>query len=101
VFANISALALYFGCAAAAWRLHAGDRSPDSAPSPAIRLAPWLAAAVIAWLLTGVTRGEWLAFGACIAVASAGYVATRRIRRDAWTSSEPPEIRLDTGNPSR
>jgi amino acid transporter len=77
VFANIAALALYFGCAAAAWRLHSADPA-GVPPSPAVRAAPWLAGAVIAWLLTGVTRGEWLAFGACVAVATVIYVATRR-----------------------
>jgi amino acid transporter len=78
VFANISALALYFGCAAAAWRLHSADRSPGTAPSLPVRVAPWLAGAVIAWLLTGVTRTEWLAFWMCVAVATVIYVVTRR-----------------------
>jgi len=32
---------------------------------------------VILWLLTGLTRGEWIGFGACIAVASALYAVAR------------------------
>lgn len=71
---NIAALALYFGCALAAWRLHAMDPS-GAAPSPVMRVAPWLACAVIAWLLTGVTRWEWVAFGVCVAVATVVYIA--------------------------
>jgi amino acid transporter len=76
VLANISALALYFGCAVAAWRLHAAD-APGAAPRRVIRVAPWLACGVIGWLLTGVTPGEWLAFALCVSAASLVYVASR------------------------
>jgi APA family basic amino acid/polyamine antiporter len=65
ILANVSALALYFGCAAAAWKI---GRSP---------VVPVLACAVIAWLLTGLTIDEWLAFGACLVAASAIYLARR------------------------
>lgn len=65
ILANISALALYAGCALAAWKLR---------PNP----VPWLALGVIIWLLTGVTRGEWLALGVCLAVAAVLYVAAKR-----------------------
>ena len=67
IFANIAALALYFGCAVASWRLRAAPTN----------IIPWLACAVIIWLLTGVTRNEWLAFWACVAVASLIYALTR------------------------
>ena len=70
ILANIAALALYFGCAVASWKLRAS----------AANVVPWLACVVIVWLLTGVTRGEWLAFGACVLVASAVYAITRRGR---------------------
>jgi hypothetical protein len=34
---------------------------------------------VILWLLTGLTRSEWLAFGGCVAAASVVYlIATAR-----------------------
>jgi amino acid transporter len=68
VIANVSALALYLGCAVAAWRL---GQSP---------LVPALACVVIAWLLTGVTLNEWLAFGVCVAIGSLLYAAARRRR---------------------
>jgi basic amino acid/polyamine antiporter, APA family len=72
VLANVSALALYFGCALAAWRLRGTARIGA--------VVPWLACGVIAWLFTGLTRDEWLAFGASLAAASLVYVATRRAR---------------------
>ncbi len=88
LLANISALALYFGCAVAAWRLHSS--APGTAtPSLAARVSPWLACAVIAWLLTGVTRGEWLAFGICVAVASLLYLATRAFAGRAGIAPAP------------
>ena len=68
MLANVSALALYFGCAVAAWRL--GTRNA----------VPWLAAGAIAWLVTGLTRNEWLAFAVCLVAASLIYVLTARSR---------------------
>jgi amino acid transporter len=73
IIANVSALALYLGCAAAAWKL---GQSP---------IVPLLACGVIAWLLTGVAANEWLAFGACVLIASIIYF----IRRSAAGSSVP------------
>ena len=78
IMGNVSALAIYFGCALASWQLRrvAGEVTP-------IRgiLVPLLACAVIVWLLSGLTRGEWLAFGACVAVASVVYAVTGTIFR--------------------
>jgi amino acid transporter len=82
MLANICALAVYFGCAVAAWRLRRAEL-PASGGGLASRLAgavPWLAGAVILWLLTGVTRDEWLAFGGCVAAASILYAMARRRR---------------------
>ena len=69
VIANAAALALYFGCAVAAWKL---GQSP---------IVPVLACGVIAWLLSGLTIDEWLGFGACIAIASLVYVGRQSIAR--------------------
>jgi APA family basic amino acid/polyamine antiporter len=103
ILANVSALALYFGCALAAWRLRqiattdprartaastnqitdAGadaeprDAAPFRMPLGAGAVVPWLACGVIVWLLTGLTRDEWLGFGACLALASVVYVIAR------------------------
>jgi amino acid transporter len=80
IFANVSALALYFGCALAAWRLRqlginaagTGFRVPFGS------VVPWLACAVIIWLLTGLTRDEWIGFGACVAAGSVVYAVQAR-----------------------
>jgi amino acid transporter len=78
ILANVSALALYFGCALAAWRL---TRS---------WIIPLLACAVILWLLTGLTSEEWLGFGVCVVLATLVYVATagRRVRAAAMSAPE-------------
>jgi amino acid transporter len=82
ILANVSALALYLGCALASWRLRQmgvqGDRSATAFTVPAAGVVPWLASAVILWLLTGLTGDEWLGFGLCVAIASAIYFAARR-----------------------
>ena len=79
ILANASALALYFGCAVAAWRLRSTAPAGAAAGArlPLAGVAPFLAVPVILWLLTGLTRGEWIGFGACIAVASALYAVAR------------------------
>lgn len=66
VLANVSALALYLGCVLASWKL--GQSA----------IVPVLASAVIIWLFTGLTVDEWLAFGACLAVASLVYLIAKR-----------------------
>ena len=88
IFANVSALALYLGCALAAWQLGRMNIAGDGATFhvPFGRVVPWLACLVIVWLLTGLTRDEWLGFGACLLVGSLLYVATRG-RRAALTTS--------------
>ena len=87
ILANVSALALYFGCALASWRLRQMGVSGD--PSTRSRsfwsgislraggVVPWLACAVIVWLLTGLTRGEWLGFGVCLAAGTVVYLVAR------------------------
>lgn len=83
VLANISALVLYFGCALSAWRLralHAASGTDTGATGILRSLVPWLACGVILWLMTGMTRGEWLALGICLAAASAIYALAGRRR---------------------
>ena len=65
VLANVSALALYFGCAVAAWKL---GQSP---------IVPALACGVIVWLVTGLTLNEWLGFGVCVAAGTVVYFVAR------------------------
>jgi APA family basic amino acid/polyamine antiporter len=75
ILANVSALALYFGCALAAWRLTRRG------------VVPWLACAVIVWLLTGLTREEWLGFGVCVILATLVYFATAGRRSSSLPSA--------------
>jgi APA family basic amino acid/polyamine antiporter len=80
ILANVSALALYLGCALAAWQLRTAGISAAGGPGfrvPMGSVVPWLACAVIVWLLTGLTRNEWLAFGACLAGGTLVYLVTR------------------------
>ena len=75
ILANVAALALYFGCALAAWRLRASGRGGSGVPLGAV--APFLAMPVILWLLTGLTRDEWLGFAAAVAAGSLVYAVAR------------------------
>ena len=83
ILANASALALYFGCALASWRLRQagvqGEGTPIAIPGAAV--IPWITCAVIIWLLTGLTSLEWLGFVICIGVATMIYVLTRTARK--------------------
>jgi APA family basic amino acid/polyamine antiporter len=73
ILANASALGLYLGCVIAAWQL----RRRSGAGFSIAGLAPFLAVPVIAWLLTGLERSEWIGFGGCLAIASALYLVAR------------------------
>ena len=79
MLANAAALALYLGCVVAAWRLRVTSAGDGGSTLPLARIAPFLAVPVILWLLTGLTRSEWIAFGGCLAAASVVYlIASRR-----------------------
>jgi amino acid transporter len=91
ILANVSALALYFGCALAAWQLRrTGVSAAGTAPKqvPFANVVPWLACAVIIWLLSGVSTSEWTAFVACVAAGSLIYLATRSRRAASAASTQ-------------
>ena len=83
ILANVAALALYFGCALASWRLRQrGVQGEGTAfRVPLAGVVPWLACGVIAWLLTGLTSDEWLGFGLCLGTASGVYAAVMLFRK--------------------
>ena len=88
ILANVSALLMYLGCALAAWQLRRTDKTAADPAAvttgfrvPFGAVVPWIACAVIAWLLTGLTMGEWIALGAALLVASAIYAVTARPAR--------------------
>jgi amino acid transporter len=82
ILANVSVLALYMGCALAAWQLRRmgieGAGTGTAFRVPLAGITPWLACAVIAWLLTGLTSDEWLGFAVCVGLASLPYFVVRR-----------------------
>jgi amino acid transporter len=82
ILANVSVLALYLGCALASWQLRRlgieGGGSGTAFRVPFAGVTPWLACAVIAWLLTGLTASEWLGFAVCVVVASLPYALAHR-----------------------
>jgi APA family basic amino acid/polyamine antiporter len=83
ILANVSALALYLGCALASWKLRStgvtiDGKAPFRMPFGAV--LPWLTCVVIAWLLTGLAQQEWIAFGVCVAVGSLAYLLRSKRR---------------------
>jgi basic amino acid/polyamine antiporter, APA family len=81
VLANISVLVVYGLCCVATWQLRRRDvragGTPFKVPLPGVVIV--LACAMIAWMLSSVTRAEWLAFGIALAVG-AGIFVMRRTR---------------------
>jgi amino acid transporter len=79
ILANLSGLVLYGMCCIATWQLRRRDvragGTPFKVPAPALVIV--LACLMIAWLLTSVTAGEWMAFAMAIAVASAIFALRR------------------------
>ena len=82
ILGNVSALALYLGCALASWRLRRGipARGIGELRQTVGRVVPWLATGVIVWLLTGMTIDEWVAFGFCLLAATLTYVVRLYVR---------------------
>ena len=85
ILANVAALALYFGCALASWRLRAAGvtGAADRTAVPLGAVAPFLAMPVILWLLTGLTQAEWIGFAAVVVMSSLAYMLTRTKSRQA------------------
>ena len=80
ILASLSILVLYGTCCIATWELRRRDvragGTPFRVPAPALVIV--LACVVIGWMLTSVTRAEWIAFAILVAVASAIFVFRRR-----------------------
>jgi amino acid transporter len=83
ILANLTLLLLYGACCLAAWRLRRRGVRGGGVPFevPGVSVAPLLACAVIAWMLTGIRAAEWAAMGVALLVASAAYVVVTRRRR--------------------
>ena len=83
ILANLSILVLYATCCVATWQLRRmdvrGGGTPFRVPMPGLVIV--LACAVIAWMLTSVTAGEWLAFAIALVVGGGLFLLRRRDRR--------------------
>lgn len=88
MLANVAALFVYLGCAAAAWQLRRRGIADDPAATlqrvPGSRFAPPLAVLVIVALLTSVTREEWMV-SALTALAGFVLYGIARVRGTART----------------
>jgi amino acid transporter len=83
ILANVSGLVLYLGCALAAWRLRTAAASRSGGEGfqvPFGGVIPVLTCLVIAWLMTGIAGGEWLALALCLGVVTLVYAVAGRRR---------------------
>jgi amino acid transporter len=82
ILANLSTLVLYGACCVAAFVLRRRGVSQGGTPFrvPGGGLLPWLACAVIAWMLTSIRATEWLALAVVLLTASALYLRANRSR---------------------
>ena len=83
VAANSTVLIVYAACCVAVVELRRRDVRAGGVPFrvPAARVVPWLALAVIVWLLWGLKRDEWIADALIVAGAAVVYVMTAPARR--------------------
>jgi len=83
LLANVSTLLLYAGCCLAAWQLRRRDVRAGGIPFrvPAAGVVPFVALAVIAYMLVSVTWKEWAVVAGLLAAAALIYFATTAARR--------------------
>ena len=83
VAANVTVLIVYGACCLAAAELRRRDVRSGGIPFrvPAGAVVPWLALAVITWILWGLRADEWRAAALVVAAAVVVYLATARTRR--------------------
>ena len=76
---NAGGLLSYVMCCAAAWQLRRKDvrMTETRYDVPGAGIAPPIAIALIAWLLTGISRAEWIASAVVAAVAVVVYAVRR------------------------
>jgi basic amino acid/polyamine antiporter, APA family len=83
VAANVTVLLVYGACCLAAAELRRRDVRAGGIPFevPGGPVVPWLALLVIAWLLWGLQRDEWIAAAIVVVVAMGVYAVTAGSRR--------------------
>jgi amino acid transporter len=82
ILANGSVLVVYAACCLAALELRRRDVRLEGTPAVlhgrAMSVVPWLALAVIVWLLASLRLGEWIAVVAAALAAAVAYLVARR-----------------------
>jgi amino acid transporter len=84
IIANLATLVLYGACCVAAWQLRRrGVRLDEGRPMrvPMFGIAPLLALAVIAYMLSSITLDEWAVVGGVLVAAAVIFAATRGHRK--------------------
>jgi basic amino acid/polyamine antiporter, APA family len=92
VISNLAALLLYAACALATLVLRQrGVRQEGAMPFkvPGGPVIPIAAVVLIGWLLTSITRDEWIVLGSVIAAATLIFVIARRTLTPMTTSPAP------------
>ena len=81
--ANVSILLVYGACCLAAYELRRRDVRSGGVPFrvPGARVIPWVALAVIIWMLSSVKQDEWLAALAIVVCAALVFLVTLSSRR--------------------
>jgi amino acid transporter len=79
---NTAVLLCYAACCAAAWQLRRKDvrQTETRYEVPGAAVAPPIALVLIGWLLTGMTRTEWIAVAIVAVLATLVYAARPRTR---------------------
>src|SRR5206468_7643656 len=87
--ANITVLLVYAACCLATWELRRRDVRTGGIPFhvPGARVVPWLALAVILWMLSSTARREWVAASLVVAGAALLYAVTLPARRARATTA--------------
>lgn len=77
---NAAVLLSYMACCVAAWQLRRKDvrQTENRYEVPGAAIAPPIALLLIGWLLTAMTRAEWLAVALVTVVATVVYAARRK-----------------------
>jgi amino acid transporter len=80
ILSNIAVLVLYLFCCIAAWELRRRDVHTGGTPFriPGGALVPFLAVAVIVWILSNAKAKEFAVIGAVLVLASLLYLLARR-----------------------
>jgi len=94
VLANLATLVLYGMCCLATWQLRRRDVRAGGVPFriPAPTLVVALACLAIGWMLTSITRAEWIAFAISLGVAAAIFSLRVTVGRPADRRSGDQEV---------